>query len=68
MFGCTSWSDPLNVEFYEGTGTVIGQVWLDVNENGIIDDEDENLSGINIQITDENISEKQFTYIDNKLV
>jgi gliding motility-associated-like protein len=54
VFGCTSWSDPLNVEFYEGTGTVIGQVWLDVNENGIIDDEDENLSGINIQITDEN--------------
>ena len=54
IFGCTSWSDPLNVEFYEGSGTVYGQVWLDVNENGIIDEGDENLTGINIQITDEN--------------
>jgi len=63
IYGCTSLSDPLNIEIYEGYGAIWGQIWLDVNENGIIDDEDENLTGISIQITDENGLNLDYTSI-----
>ena len=53
IYGCTSLSDPLNVEFYNSPSAIFGQVFLDVNENGIIDNADAVLSDINIQIFDQ---------------
>lgn len=40
IFGCTAISDPLELELVPGFGTLNGEVYVDVNENGIWDGPD----------------------------
>jgi PKD repeat protein len=35
--GCTAQSDPLRLDLYDGFGSIFGEVWSDVNNNGLID-------------------------------
>ncbi len=44
--GCTNESDPLTLNLYDGYGNILGQVWSDVNDNGVIDAADTLLAGI----------------------
>jgi PKD repeat protein len=37
VFGCTNRSGPLTLNLYDGFGSVLGQVWADVNGNGAVD-------------------------------
>lgn len=48
--GCEASSAPLTVELYNGFGNILGQVWSDVNDNGIIDAADTLVSGIPVQL------------------
>ncbi|MEZ4934097.1 MAG: PKD domain-containing protein, partial [Saprospiraceae bacterium] len=50
IYGCESLSDPIYLSFDSLTGDVIGQVWLDLNDNGAIDSQDSLLSGITIDL------------------
>ncbi len=46
--GCSATSPPLDVDLYDGFGTILGQVWSDLNNNGAIDAADTLVSGIDI--------------------
>ncbi|MCI4650793.1 PKD domain-containing protein [Phaeodactylibacter sp.] len=46
--GCVLQSDPLSLELFDGFGSFAGEVYFDVNDNGIIDAPDTLLSGIDI--------------------
>ncbi|MEQ8705049.1 MAG: PKD domain-containing protein [Phaeodactylibacter sp.] len=46
--GCVLQSDPLTLELLDGYGSFAGEVYFDVNDNGIIDAPDTLLSGIDI--------------------
>ncbi len=48
--GCETVSDDLNLDLFIGTGTFNGSVYMDVNDNGIIDSGDTLVSGIDIII------------------
>ncbi len=48
--GCVLNSGTLSLEFYDGFGTFDGNVYFDVNENGIIDGPDTLMSGIDINL------------------
>ncbi|MFN0036237.1 MAG: PKD domain-containing protein, partial [Saprospiraceae bacterium] len=48
--GCEATSVPLTVELYDGFGNILGQVWSDVNDNGIIDAADTLVAGIPVQL------------------
>jgi len=48
IYGCPGQSDPLTLNLFDGTGNIDGQVWSDVNNNGIIDAGDTLVSGIPI--------------------
>jgi gliding motility-associated-like protein len=48
--GCTLASNPLRLELSDGFGTIQGQVFFDVNENGIIDAADTLYSGALLQL------------------
>ncbi|GJM33082.1 MAG: hypothetical protein DHS20C18_20830 [Saprospiraceae bacterium] len=48
--GCVLNSGVLSLEFYDGFGTFEGNVYFDVNENGIIDGPDTLVSGIDINL------------------
>ena len=50
--GCEVTSDILNLDLFDGFGTFDGQVYMDVNDNGIIDAGDTLVSGIDIILTD----------------
>ncbi|MCB0642107.1 MAG: PKD domain-containing protein, partial [Phaeodactylibacter sp.] len=52
LLGCTSTSDVLTLDLYDGFGTIAGNVYYDVNENGIIDGPDTLVSGVVIQLQD----------------
>jgi PKD repeat protein len=47
-YGCSATSDPLSLELFDGYGNILGQVWSDVNANGLIDAADTLLSGITV--------------------
>ncbi|MBR9921920.1 MAG: PKD domain-containing protein [Bacteroidetes bacterium] len=51
-FGCTQISDPLNLDLINGVGDINGEVYLDVNENGVFDAGDTPLSGIDFNLLD----------------
>jgi len=53
-FGCTLTSDPLDLVLFDGIGTLLGQVWIDVNENGLIDVTDTLYSGATIELLQNN--------------
>ncbi len=50
--GCVSTSDPLSLDLFEGIGEVAGQVYLDLNENGVVDAGDTLVNGINFFLLD----------------
>ncbi|MBL7827848.1 MAG: hypothetical protein JNJ57_14560 [Saprospiraceae bacterium] len=49
-YGCTAQSDPLTLNLFDGYGNVLGRVWSDVNNNGIIDAADTLMSGIPVEL------------------
>jgi PKD repeat protein len=48
--GCQAQSASLTLELYNGFGNIAGQVWSDVNDNGIIDAADTLVAGIPVQL------------------
>ena len=48
VYGCTRQSDPLDLQLLAGFGNILGQVWMDVNDNGLIDGPDTLVSGIDV--------------------
>ncbi len=50
IFGCSAESDPLSLNLYDGYGNILGQVWSDVNNNGVIDAADTLVSGITVVV------------------
>ncbi|MEZ4921384.1 MAG: PKD domain-containing protein [Saprospiraceae bacterium] len=50
IYGCSAQSESLNLDLYDGYGDILGNVWSDVNNNGIIDGPDTLLSGIPIEL------------------
>lgn len=50
VYGCTNQSDPLTLNLYDGSGNIAGQVWSDVNGNGIVDAGDTLVSGISVNL------------------
>ena len=55
-WGCTATSEPLNLDLYDGFGNILGNVWSDVNHNGILDAADTLISDIPILLF-ENITQ-----------
>ncbi|MEZ4943325.1 MAG: PKD domain-containing protein [Saprospiraceae bacterium] len=55
FFGCVSQSGPLTLNLLDGYGNVLGQVWSDVNGNGVIDAGDTLVSGIAVNLLDNNV-------------
>ena len=52
IYGCESTSGTLTLDLFPGFGDILGDVYFDVNENGIIDGPDTLVSGINVFIND----------------
>ncbi|MDO8367043.1 MAG: PKD domain-containing protein [Saprospiraceae bacterium] len=50
IFGCSNESDPLSLNLFTGYGNILGQVWSDVNNNGMIDAADTLLSGVTVVV------------------
>ena len=50
IYGCTNLSDPLTLDLYDGSGNINGEVWSDVNGNGVIDAGDTLISGITVNL------------------
>ncbi|HAD11078.1 MAG TPA: hypothetical protein DCF33_01440, partial [Saprospirales bacterium] len=50
IFGCSAASDPLDLTLFTGFGNILGNVWSDVNDNGLIDPSDTLLPGITVVI------------------
>ncbi len=48
--GCEAESDPFYMEVFDGISAFDGQVWFDVNNNGIIDGADTLVYGVTIQL------------------
>lgn len=46
--GCAATSDPLVLDLYDGYGAISGNVYMDLNQNGVIDGADTLVSGIGI--------------------
>ncbi len=49
-YGCVGQSDPLTLQLFDAYGNVTGQVWSDVNDNGVIDAADTLVSGIPVDL------------------
>ncbi len=52
--GCTLNSGTLSLDLLEGFGTIRGNVYFDLNEDGIIDPADSLMTGVNIRLTENN--------------
>ncbi|MCF8239091.1 MAG: gliding motility-associated C-terminal domain-containing protein [Saprospiraceae bacterium] len=52
--GCAATSDPFSMELFDGISQFGGNVWFDVNNNGIIDGPDTLVSNIKVQLWDPN--------------
>lgn len=48
--GCAAQSAPLTLELEDGYGDILGQVWSDVNNNGLVDAGDTLVQGIAVQL------------------
>jgi PKD repeat protein len=57
--GCKSTSAPLNLELFNGYGNILGQVWSDVNDNGIFDFADTLMSNIGVNLLKNNVLQSQ---------
>ncbi|MEZ4958502.1 MAG: PKD domain-containing protein [Saprospiraceae bacterium] len=56
IYGCTSMSGVLSLDLFPGFGDILGNVYFDVNGNGIIDGPDTLVSGINIFLNDGSVN------------
>lgn len=63
--GCTSTSDPLNLELYQGYGSFDGEVYFDVNDNGIIDAADTLMPGVDIILVQNGANQDTVTTATN---
>jgi len=52
--GCEAQSAPLTLDLYQGSGDILGQIWADVNDNGIIDAADTLVSGVPVLLLENN--------------
>lgn len=52
FWGCTSTSGILTLDLFDGFGSILGEVYFDVNDNGVIDAGDTLVSDVNIFIND----------------
>ncbi|HRI60997.1 MAG TPA: SdrD B-like domain-containing protein, partial [Saprospiraceae bacterium] len=52
--GCNAQSAPLTLDLYQGSGDILGQVWSDVNDNGMIDAADTLVSGVPVLLLQNN--------------
>jgi PKD repeat protein len=52
--GCNAQSAPLTLDLYQGSGNILGQVWADVNDNGVIDAADTLVSGVPVLLFQNN--------------
>ena len=50
--GCTSLSGVLSLDLLEGYGSIDGEIYFDVNENGIVDAGDTTVSNVNLFLLD----------------
>ena len=50
VYGCTAQSGDLVLDLYNGFGNILGQVWSDVNDNGMIDAADTLVPGIAVNL------------------
>ncbi|MBL7806321.1 MAG: PKD domain-containing protein [Saprospiraceae bacterium] len=50
IFGCSAESEPLDLTLYTGFGNITGNVWSDVNSNGIVDAADTLVPGITVVV------------------
>lgn len=57
--GCTLTSDPLTADLYDGFGAIRGNVYSDVNENGIIDAGDTLVSNVTIEVLLDDVVEHE---------
>ncbi|MCG8327167.1 MAG: PKD domain-containing protein [Chitinophagales bacterium] len=57
--GCVLQTDPLDITLFDGLGSFVGQSYMDVNENGIIDTADTLVSNIGIQLWQSNSQQDQ---------
>lgn len=53
IFGCNATSDVLTLDLFEGFGTLFGNVYFDVNDNGVIDAADTLMNGVGILLQDD---------------
>ena len=56
IYGCETSSDILNLDLFDGFGTFNGNVYMDVNENGIIDGPDTLVNGVDIILTENGVA------------
>ena len=49
-YGCKNRSRPLTLNLFDGFGHIVGQVWADVNGNGIVDAGDTLVSGVTVRL------------------
>ena len=56
IYGCKSASDVLTLDLYPGFGDIMGNVYFDVNQNGVIDAADTLVSGINIFLSNGSVN------------
>ena len=56
IYGCSSTSEVLTLDLFPGFGDILGNVWYDVNQNGIIDGPDTLVSGIGIFLNDGSVN------------
>jgi PKD repeat protein len=61
VFGCSTISNDLDLELYTGYGSLLGNVYFDVNQNGIIDGPDTLMPGIDIILLQNNIPQDTST-------
>lgn len=55
VFGCTTLADPVEMTLVSGFGNILGEVWFDVNENGVIDATDTLVSGMELVLIDNGV-------------
>lgn len=63
--GCTLESGGLNLELFDGFGDIGGEIYYDVNGNGVIDPADTTVSGVVIQLLQEGVLQDQLSGMED---